>query len=1068
MTKFISRLDDKGIHLEIADPKRGLLDRFRRRERLDFDRLRTEDKAFAIALARLRGLDRDGLHHQLAVDHVFLDHWMIARTDDMSAAVLGLPTRLAGVEFHAEMRGVIGSPSFALDWWWEAGGRRTVISRVGAVVEYGDRRMRLPEQIHDAIVLSAAFDSGAPLEVHWRALAEFRAALGEVEGEGIATPEGFLRQVTIVSCERVGLALDPDDPLGFAPLPFVSGYSSSEALPSEASAALQGAELATFKTEANRRGARLAYRVGQNRYIILDRSAMPVVDVISQYARAPESDRAYFIENAERIVSEAIEESLRRDGRLSEMMTPEAAAEMIEAELSSAWAETREWADRVIEVRKWTKVDIEGFEGSGTGWLPTDVDATLGELLGTIPDDDLAEVVRRMGEARERGEANIAIEYGMIPTSDVVFLALRRRLELYLNRKDAGAASEDEVTAFLPITRENFWELTFQDPLRERPSGLDRSLPHTVHRKLKPHQQTAFDWQVTAWLAGLPGVLNADEQGLGKTLQTLSFLAWLSARMAAGETPNQPFLIVAPTSLLRNWEAEIDNHLVPGLWGNPVRLYGPGLANWRAEGARGRDIQDGRAKLDLSGLTEGTTPRLAITTYQTVANYAVTFAETRFAVAVFDEIQNLKNPVTLRSNAARAVHADFRIGLTGTPVENATRDIWALMDQIFPGALGSLVDFRVAFDRPRRGNMHALHRAIFMGQAGRPALGLRRTKDSAESLPTKTRILHPRLMPEVQALRYDEARKPGQSLFGLLHHIRRTSLHPGLIEGESPESFTGSSARVSAALDILRLIRSKGERALVFVENRDVQEWFAELIKIEFNLARVDIINGSTPIALRQQFVQRFQRHLEEDQGFDVLVMGPRAAGTGLTLTAANHVIHLTRWWNPAVEEQCNDRTHRIGQTRPVTIHIPLAIHPRLQRGSFDCLLQSLMQRKRSLADSVLWPPEGDEEEVLALYNAVLGAEEESAQPTAQLNLAEHEGVLVEDVSADTLRLRPAAGGASVLVSTRAEGISLAGQSQGDAVAILLSDEACLSAPDCVPLSHLKSTALWPEFVLPN
>lgn len=160
----------------------------------------------------------------------------------------------------------------------------------------------------------------------------------------------------------------------------------------------------------------------------------------------------------------------------------------------------------------------------------------------------------------------------------------------------------------------------------------------------------------------------------------------------------------------------------------------------------------------------------------------------------------------------------------------------------------------------------------------------------------------------------------------------RTSLHPGLIEGESPESFTHSSARISAAMDILAAIKAKEERVLVFVENSDVQQWFTELIKVEFGLARVDIINGSTPISRRKEITDHFQRHLEDDEGFDVLVLGPRAAGTGLTLTAANHVIHLTRWWNPAVEEQCNDRTHHIGQKHPVTVHIPLAIHPRLQK----------------------------------------------------------------------------------------------------------------------------------------
>jgi len=138
-----------------------------------------------------------------------------------------------------------------------------------------------------------------------------------------------------------------------------------------------------------------------------------------------------------------------------------------------------------------------------------------------------------------------------------------------------------------------------------------------------------------------------------------------------------------------------------------------------------------------------------------------------------------------------------------------------------------------------------------------------------------------------------------------------------------------------------------------------------------FELDRIDVINGDTPIPRRQEIVNRFQRHLKADGGFDMLILGPKAAGTGLTLTAATHVIHLSRWWNPAVEEQCNDRIHRIGQTRPVSIHIPIALHPELGAQSFDCLLQSLMQRKRRLAEQALWPMGDSAADVSGLTQAV-------------------------------------------------------------------------------------------------
>ena len=177
--------------------------------------------------------------------------------------------------------------------------------------------------------------------------------------------------------------------------------------------------------------------------------------------------------------------------------------------------------------------------------------------------------------------------------------------------------------------------------------------------------------------------------------------------------------------------------------------------------------------------------------------------------------------------------------------------------------------------------------------------------------------------------------------------------------------------RLDAVIDILHRIREAGERVLVFIEHRDMQFRFAEIVRHMFGLDRIDVINGDTPIPRRQEIVNRFQRHLETDGGFDMLILGPKAAGTGLTLTAATHVIHLSRWWNPAVEEQCNDRVHRIGQSRPVSVHIPMALHPELGAQSFDGLLQSLMQRKRRLAEQALWPMGDSKADVTGLTEAV-------------------------------------------------------------------------------------------------
>ncbi|MCJ2091140.1 SWF/SNF helicase family protein [Methylobacterium sp. J-072] len=261
-----------------------------------------------------------------------------------------------------------------------------------------------------------------------------------------------------------------------------------------------------------------------------------------------------------------------------------------------------------------------------------------------------------------------------------------------------------------------------------------------------------------------------------------------------------------------------------------------------------------------------------------------------------------------------------------------------------------------------------------------PHLALRRIKDVvARDLPEKVRRLHPRPMPDRQAEAYEDAHfKLAQGGAGaalkMLHHIRTVSVHPSLDTAEADAAFVEASARLSAVFEILGSVAEWGERALVFVEHRRMQHRFVELARARFGLPRVDLINGDTPISQRQAIVNRFQRHLDGEGQFDLLVLGPKAAGTGLTLTAATHVIHLSRWWNPAVEEQCNDRVHRLGQTRPVTIHVPMAIHPGYREGSFDCLLHGLMHRKRQLAASALWPMGDTQADVGELTRLLDGA----------------------------------------------------------------------------------------------
>jgi len=198
-----------------------------------------------------------------------------------------------------------------------------------------------------------------------------------------------------------------------------------------------------------------------------------------------------------------------------------------------------------------------------------------------------------------------------------------------------------------------------------------------------------------------------------------------------------------------------------------------------------------------------------------------------------------------------------------------------------------------------------------------------------------------------------------QGMLGMIHALRRISLHPMLVEGgaaSGEELKPEDSARMAETMDILARISAAGEKALIFLESLDLQEagQLPMLIKRRFGLERFPmIINGEVSTEARQARVAQFQKQ----DGFDVMLLSPKAGGVGLTLTAANHVIHLSRWWNPAVEDQCSDRAYRIGQEKPVHIYYPLAVLPEIENASFDEQLQILMDRKRARARDLLEAP---------------------------------------------------------------------------------------------------------------
>ncbi len=996
---FKPEVDDAGITVSISQEP-GVFKRLLGTHKPDLAELSVQDRRVAFALADLKAL-ANGQSDELKLSgqSIWMSHRLAAALDAKSGKLLGLPS-LTDLTLRTDVDGVVGGDNFRLRSEWYRGGIRKMPQRTGAILSTDRGQQRIPLWMLEALEV-AEQPIGVDDAGQWEALARFRRALdpGVSESQNTAAARNSMSdflsglEVSLSDGFSISANSEGDD---FEVLPFSSETLDEAVEPSEEMSELNGPDLDEFQRKVRQRGALNAYRLGPGKFVVIDRSAAPALQVMAEMQRAPTRDRSDFIRNPGRRISEAVERSLEASGAF-EGLDDVGREEAIGRAAGKLFVETAEYArfsERVIGIGTYEPPAIS-TQGEGvTTWLPEVFSEEVRRKIEVMPSDDLGYLVQAVQSAIQNGDESVTESGVHVPATKEVLKAVEAEIHRRQSEEDgtedeggeeSGSEGEDVNTGPAVLqTEDNFDEVHWRPDLKSRTQTTDAAVPSAILTPLREHQKESLAWQVSAWVSGLPGVLNADEQGLGKTLQTIAFLVWLNDQMEEGKAPRGPILVVAPTSLLENWEQEVTRHVeAPGL-GHLIRLYGSGIGARRKVGTKGMDTATGEALLDFGDLARASEAGAGhktwfLTTYSTMTNYQHSLAQIPFAAAVFDEIQALKTPGSLRACAARAMKANFRIGLTGTPIENSTSDLWAIMDQLAPGSLGSLREFRDSFGTPEADNMRKLYTRVFQSE-GRPPLALRRLKEEvARDLPVKRRFLLPLEMPDLQAEFYDDARsklasgKKGGAL-KMLHHIRSVSVHPDLSSGDDDKTFVALSARLTATFKILEKVREQKERALVFIEHRQMQYRFIELAKAAFGLQSIDLINGETPIRQRQAIVNRFQSSLENDGGFDLLVLGPRAAGTGLTLTAATHVIHLSRWWNPAVEEQCNDRVHRIGQTKPVQVHVPMAIHPTYRAESFDCLLHSLMQQKRKMAGSALWPM-GDTADDAAFLQQRLGAE---------------------------------------------------------------------------------------------
>jgi superfamily II DNA or RNA helicase len=434
-----------------------------------------------------------------------------------------------------------------------------------------------------------------------------------------------------------------------------------------------------------------------------------------------------------------------------------------------------------------------------------------------------------------------------------------------------------------------------------------RDLPDGVQAELRPYQQQGYEWLAFHREAGL-GALLADDMGLGKTLQAL-----VSAK---GRT-----LVVAPTSVMPNWRREVARFrpdLSVNVYHGPDRALAP-------------DVD------------------ITITTWAILRLDIDVLSSIHWDTTILDESQMMKNPESQVAQAAFRLKSSFRVALTGTPLENRLEDLWSQMRYVEPGLLNDLEVFRSRWVEPaQRGEAHVMAQ---LRERVRPFILRRLKREVATDLPPRTELVqrvelqsHERELYEAlrAATRKEvvEALAAGGGVIKALEallRLRQAACHPGLIPGQRE---VASSSKVDQLLELLETLVSEGHKVLVF------SQWTAFLDRIEPHLGRAKLthlrLDGATRD--RQAVVDAFQA----EGGPPVLLLSLKAGGTGLNLTAADHVVLLDPWWNPAAEDQAADRAHRIGQTKPVMVHRMVATDTVEER------ILALQEQKRALAKSAV------------------------------------------------------------------------------------------------------------------
>ncbi len=531
-------------------------------------------------------------------------------------------------------------------------------------------------------------------------------------------------------------------------------------------------------------------------------------------------------------------------------------------------------------------------------------------------------------------------------------LTLREAMRLQLDAGNALGLSENNIEVEISHGQ---WLESVVSRLRE-PKRIDSvRLPSLFKATLRPYQQQGLDW--LCFLNSLQfGALLADDMGLGKTVELLAMLS-VQAAVRSRKGPKTSLLIL-PASLIGNWTSEIERFL-------------PSLRYFIAHPSGGAD----RDTLSCGPALDEVD--LVITTYGLCQKYTW-LQGVRWNCIVLDEAQAIKNPGTKQTRAVKKLHARNRIIMTGTPIENRLSDLWSLFDFLNPGLMGTAQEFSGFSRRLNRDPSGYARLKKIVG----PYI-LRRLKtdktvisDLPEKIEMKTYaelsrkqvVLYEDLVKQLRLTLKEQAdgiRRKGLILASLMK-FKQLCNHPDQYLGQSEFAET-DSGKFQRLRPICETIFEKRERALIFTQFKEMTEPLKKYLEMIFGHEGL-VLHGGTPVSKRRQMIERFQ----SDQYTPFMVLSLKAGGVGLNLTAANHVVHFDRWWNPAVEDQATDRAFRIGQQKNVVVH------KFVTKGTVEEKIDKMLADKAELSRQIIpasgdaWITEMDDKELMRLFTLSL------------------------------------------------------------------------------------------------